>query len=326
MTLRPALISLAALALAAACTSVGGGETSSSGASSSSTSSSTSSSGEGPCDFPTCNAGKNCFETWDNAASNGASLRISHITIMEPPVLSAGTVATIVAGALSPVLPTCELPTGGTFNWLIELDVATSTLTTGGATPVPDIFQGYGFFQGDLGGVPVTPATAPFTLDPGGALSISSPIDLDMPVFLDSTGAQFILLPLRSLALSAALSDDHNCVGDVSYEPPAGCLPDDNHPIFHNGGHIDAHLLLEEADTINIASGLNQSLCVLLSEDPSQYGDGGSPIERCARDSMGEILFHGDWCSATGAPATTACHDAVRFSADFAASAVKINP
>lgn len=58
----------------------------------------------------------------------------------------------------------------------------------------------------------------------------------------------------------------------------------------------------------------------------SQYGDGGSPIERCVRDSMGQILLHGDWCSATDAPATSDCYDAFRISALFAASAVKINP
>jgi len=36
------------------------------------------------------------------------------------------------------------------------------------------------------------------------------------------------------------------------------------------------------------------------------------------------IDFKGDWCSKTNAPATDTCADAVRFTADFAASAVTI--
>lgn len=326
MTLRPALISLAAIALAAACTS-GGDETSSSSASSSGVSSSTSSSGGGepPCSS-TCDAGETCLETWDNTGANVASLRLSQLSPTEPIVLASGTVATIISGAINPKIPTCGFFTGGSFTWLVQLDFTTSTLTTGGALPVPDIFQGYTFFQGDLQGIPFAPVTAPFTLDPSGALATTTPIDLNMPIFLDEGAASLLPLLLRSLTLSATLSSDHNCVGThPKPDPINSCIPDSTHTFFKTAGQMDAHLLLEEADAVDITT-LGQSLCVLLSGDPGQYGDGGSPMERCVRDSMGEILFHGDWCSATDAPATSDCYDALRISALFAASAVKINP
>ncbi len=147
-----------------------------------------------------------------------------------------------------------------------------------------------------------------------------------MPIFLDEGATSLVPLLLRSLTLSATLSSDHDCIGTHTKPAPNnGCFPDGAHPLFTNAGQMDAHLLLEEADAVDVTT-LSQSLCVLLSGDPGQYGDGGSPIERCARDSMGQILLHGDWCSATDAPATSDCYDALRISALFAASAVKINP
>jgi hypothetical protein len=82
--------------------------------------------------------------------------------------------------------------------------------------------------------------------------------------------------------------------------------------------------VLEEADKVIVSAyGVYRSLCVVLSNNSSLWGDGGYP-ERCQRYN-GAIEFPGDWCAGANTPATAGCFDAVRFDQSFAAAAVQIN-
>jgi hypothetical protein len=69
---------------------------------------------------------------------------------------------------------------------------------------------------------------------------------------------------------------------------------------------------------------LRESLCVFLSGSALMYSQNAGKVLTCAR-AHGVIDFKGDWCSATNARATAECSDALRFEADFLASAAVIH-
>lgn len=310
-----------------ACDGGGTGGTGGGAAGGSSTSTSTSTSSGFPCDLkPSCTAGHECVSLTDNASSMKPGLRMSQLTISKPAVLASGTVATIVSGAVNPKVPTCGLSTGGTFNWLLQFDLATNKLKTGGAKPVTDPTAGYTFLNEMIQGTMVSPVDIDVTVT-NGMFSAAMGVDLIVPIFLDEAATAVVILPLKKGRLfNGQLSTDNNCIGKYNAEgldPANNCLPDATHPLFINGAKLDGHITLEDADAVDVTT-LSQSLCVLLSGDPSTYGDGGAPIERCKRTN-GVIDFKGDWCSTTNMPADAACFDAVQLGADFAASAVKIN-
>ena len=94
--------------------------------------------------------------------------------------------------------------------------------------------------------------------------------------------------------------------------------------MYAHGGHMTAYVSIEEADTISMGA-LGMTLCVLLSGNFAKFSDQATPLAHCSRTD-GVIDFKGDWCSTTNAPATATCFDAVRFEADFAASAAVIDP
>jgi hypothetical protein len=145
-----------------------------------------------------------------------------------------------------------------------------------------------------------------------------------LPFFQDVNATTFTLFPLRALRfLDTHVTPDHDCIGAFNaagLDPANACLPDDQHPAFVDGGHFEAFISLESADTVSVPP-LAESLCVLLTNNSALYGSNG----KCTRDSNNHIVFQGDWCSATDAPATAGCADALRFAGSFAASGITIN-
>ena len=268
-----------------------------------------------------CLAGHTCISLTDNAAQNAFGLRMSQLTLVKPSALASGLLGATLTSALEISENACNLFGSGTFNWLLDFDQAAHTLQTGGAAPVSDPSQGYMFESGIAFGSSVAPATAALSLAGNGAFSTTA-VDVTLPVYLDASGSSGFILPLNALSFSGQLSSDHNCVGSYNAAglvPPA-CSPDASHPTFLNGGTAHAFVTLENADAVIIAP-INESLCVLLSGDAAQYGDGGNPT-RCKRSS-GAIVFSGDSCSSTGAPG--GCADAMELAGSFAASAVTIH-
>lgn len=355
----PTLVAALAALLAAGCSSTiiggGGGIGGDGGASPDATSSSsgwmttTSSSGSptgGGCSSPTAGgippsgctpvnaacdtAGSVCLATAHAHGAPQFDLRIGHITISAPTALTTGIVKSVFDGSTMMNLPACNLAGGGAFNWLLRVDAAAGAITVGGSKPVQDPAAGYSFVNEvlPLGGAafPVTPATAPATLGPTCGL-MTAPCDVFLPFYGDQAGSIFTLFPLRSLQFSAAVTPDHDCIGSFNaagLSPANVCQPDDLHPSFLDGGQLDAFIHLEDADSVLVPV-LNETLCVLLSNDPATYADGSSP-RKCKRDAANQIVLQGDWCSATNAPAGPGCADAMRFSGAFAAQGVKITP
>ena len=225
----------------------------------------------------------------------------------------------------------CNLNGSGTLSWLLRFDTVAGTLQTGGAKPSMAPSGPYAFVDQMLTQGSTTfhiqPVTAPAPLSATCAFGASLG-DLVFPMYLDAAATQVVLLPLRALRFhDAAMSADQGCIGRfdaAGLDPANGCAPDSTHPLFLDGGALDAFMTLEQTDTVVIAS-LNETLCVTLSGNASMYGTkNASGLTVCKRDASNKIIYPGDWCAATNAAASPTCSDAVELQASFAAQAVTI--
>ncbi|MEZ4301602.1 MAG: hypothetical protein R3B70_42100 [Polyangiaceae bacterium] len=259
-----------------------------------------------------------CVALTDNSKATKSGLRMAQLQLQLPAAFKNPVTAGPLEQGVTPNLKSCALSGDGTFSWLIELDEDQGILQIGSARPVADPTEGYCFIDETLAGIAVQPATAGASIR-GGVLSMDASADVVIVIFLGGAES-FLLLPLRGLLLGGALSADKNCIGKLNAEllgPSPDCEPVGDVPWFENGGTIDAHVSLEEADAVQIDA-LKQSLCVLLTGDPGT----GNP-KKCVRDANGEIVAKGDFCSVTNEAG--GCQDAVRVQGEFAASAVTIH-
>lgn len=305
-----------------------GGDTGGAGGTAPTSSSSTTSGGACTADCclgAQCKAAdKDCVGLVDNKDQTKFGLRMSELTISKPDALASGLVAGIVSNAVTPLNAGCQLNGSATFNWLLQFDTASSTLKTGGAKPVTDATAGYSFVDEMVGGKAIAPITFDGVKpDASGAFAVTAGKDLLVPIYLDATGSQVVILPLKNAALSmATLSASQNCIGSynaANLDPMNSCLPDAQNKAFLTGAQLDGYVTLEDADSVVIAS-LSQSLCVVLSQDSATYGEQVNGVTVCKRTG-GTINFQGDTCSTAGGT----CKDSVNLSAKFAASSVKIN-
>jgi hypothetical protein len=242
-----------------------------------------------------------------------------------------GVLGQVLEGAITPDVHACNLHGAATASWLLRFDLPNGALTTGGARPVQTASGPYAFvdelvtFGSSSFHVAPAAAAAPFT---GCAIDASPIPEVLLPMYLDQGGGSIVLLALHALRFGGGtFSDDHRCIGSydaAGLDPSTGCTPDAQHPLFSDGGSVTGSFVLAEADRIDVAA-MGQSLCVLLSGDAAQYGDGGQPTIRCKKGPNDDLAFQGDWCAATDQAATPACHDALRFVATFAASAVDLH-
>lgn len=282
-----------------------------------------------------CNVVKSeCLALADNANQTTLGLRISQLSITLPTVLASGTVANTVGRGVTMARKPCHLDGDGTFSWLLQVDTKDGSLCTGGAKPVTDPADGYSFVAETI-----TQNGKAFDVKPikvagavtGSAIEIKDGQDITVPIYLADYPMNpnaIVLLPLRKARIfSTTLSDNNNCIGKFNadgLDPINLCLPEEGHPSFINAGKLEGYITLEDADTVSIDI-LHQSLCVVLSNDPNTYGDGGMPLNKCKRDGSGKITLKGDWCSTTNMAADASCADSFKLGADFAALAVKIN-
>ena len=261
-----------------------------------------------------------CIAQADNAGSDTANLRMSYLTITKPDALAQPFVQQLVLDGVLLDKKACYLDGKGTFSWLLQYDKATGALKTGGAAPsTPD--KGYCFLNGELSGLDVSPIEVSAPLE-GDKFSVTEGKDVVVPIFDDTTGNSYILLPLRQARIyDATLSADGNCIGTHNAEGLTTideCLssfPD--YPAFKAGASLDGFITLEDADTV-IVPQLGASLCTVIAGNES---DGGTP-KKCKRDGDNKITFAGDWCSETNAAG--GCKDAVQLAATFSASGVEI--
>lgn len=277
-----------------------------------------------------------CVGLVDNSGQSTYSLRISHLTIAKPEVLSDVVVKGLLDGGVSINLPQCMSESGfnlfpagatslGTFSWILQFDTATNKLTTGGAYPENDPTAGYCFVNKNIQGFDIKPLVVDAPVDANGNFSITTPQDVVVPVYSDIMQSSVILLPLQKVSIhDATLTSDHNCIGTFNdaLDPNNNCLPDSQTPPFIDKASIDGFASLEDADKVAVDQLGGKSLCIILSGDNActQYCD--ATKKKCARDANNQIVFKGDWCAATNAAATDTCHDAVHLQGTFAASSV----
>ncbi|APR87632.1 hypothetical protein A7982_12981 [Minicystis rosea] len=270
-----------------------------------------------------------CVATAHAHGAPAFDLRVSHVTLSAPKAFTKGVVQNVFETATRLNRPLCNLSGGGSFNWLLHFDTNAGTLTIGGAKGVPDPTAGYSLIDETVllgeGTFWVKPTTVSATLDPSCGLETSAG-DVLLPFFSGVGDNSFTLFPLRSLRFfDTTITPDHDCVGAYNasgLETFNNCAPDPVNPDFLDGGHFQAFITLEDADAV-LVSVLSETLCVLLSEDPTTFGTGSQPV-KCKRGANNQIVLQGDWCSATNQPASPGCADAMRFEGTFAASGVKI--
>jgi hypothetical protein len=280
---------------------------------------------------PSCGASSSvCLATTHAGGAPTFGMRMAHIELTAPHPFTTGVVKSVFQSSTTPNLPLCNLGGSATFNWLLGFDTTTGTLVTGAAKPVPNPSLGYSFLQGPvpLGGLSfdIAPITLSAQLDSTCGVTTNAG-DVKLPFYGDAAGNTYTILPLRSLRFfDTHVTPDHDCIGRydaAGLSPANGCQSDGFQPAFVDGGHFAAFIALEEADQILVGP-LSETLCVLLTGDPANFGTGGSP-NKCKRDAGNQIIFHGDWCSATDQAATAGCADAVQFAGSFAAIGTKIN-
>jgi hypothetical protein len=274
---------------------------------------------------------KDCIGLAENSASTKFGLRMSNLTLTAPSGLTQGVVTTVLSSAIYANDPACNEPGVATFNWLLQFDTVAATLKTGGAKPVLDPAQGYAFDDEILAGTQVAPVTLPLFLDAAGIFSVTAGQAVNMPIFLDAMGKSAMVLPLsQAVFTKGELSADRNCIGHFNaagLDPNNSCAPDATHPLFIDGASLEAMIFLEAADKVVIQA-LGETLCVLLSSNPSMYGAPGTGMfvgsTVCKRDPTNHIVYKGGWCSVTNQPATPSCADAEHLTGTFAASSVLI--
>jgi hypothetical protein len=279
--------------------------------------------------------GSKCVALHDNAGLDVFALRLAQVQFFKPAAFAGGFEQTFVLTAFNPNVPACKLNGSGASSWIVQVDRNAQTITVGGAKPVANPVDGYTFVNEVMNqsgqDFLVAPATVPYSEDANGKATTDAIPYVVVPAYLDTAGTNVMLLPVHDLVFSdVEVSQDQNCIGsfnEYGLDPAKGCEQDTaaNEFSFVNGAKADGYVLLEEADKIIVSLlGVNRSLCVILSESPGLFGDGGNPT-RCKRTN-GKIVFPGDWCSTEKGPASPVCADAVRVSAGVAASGVKLNP
>lgn len=254
---------------------------------------------------------------------------MAQLRFSKPAAFTTGIVGNVLESSVLPSDDACHLSGAGTFSWLIRFDILSGTLFTGGAKPTASPDGPFTFVSEmvstGMGTLQVVPVNLPAPLSTTCKFD-SAGGDLVLPIYLDSAGTQALYLPLRGMHIKGAMTPDHGCIGRYNAEaldPANACFPDNGTPAFQDGGQMDASIVLEDADKIPIPS-LNQTLCVLLTGNPSQFGQMGPNGMTVCKRTNGKIVFPGDWCAATNQQASPTCADAVLASAGFAAQAVTI--
>jgi hypothetical protein len=309
-----AISGFVALAAHGACSSKGGG-------------SGSSSSGSAACapKDPACPAlsiKSDCLALVDNSGKDRFVLRLAQLSVTAPKALTTKLVRNIVGDGVNLNLKACNIQSGkGTFNLITEFDVKSGKLKTGGAKYEAKPENGYCYVVDQAKGVVPVEVNAKFD---GNKFSTDTIKKMVLPIYIDETPtSKVVYLPLSEARLSeGTISADHNCIGSFNatkLDPYNNCLPDDMVDYFTNAAKLDGYVTLEEADAV-VVDQASQTLCVLLSGDPDKYGEGAS-TKKCKRNA-GKIVLEGDWCSTSNSAG--GCKDAMRLTAELAASAVKL--
>lgn len=289
------------------------------------------------CPTTPCNTSSPCLAMGtDNTGQSLASLRMRKLLVTSPPALafqppSRTFVQKVIFDESIDLDNQCGEPGTGTFNWLLQVNLAQGTITTGGAPPPTDPFgAGYCFVDEAIGAVQVAPVTVHLTTNADGTLSSAIMPKLYVPMFMaQGSTPSVIVWPLSQLAFhDITLSSDENCIGHYNPDavtPATATTCVDTHDTtcvrWTTAGSLGGFITLNDANGVDIPQ-LAESLCVLLA--PNGPVDTSNPNEKlCGTDANGNVIATGDFCSTTDSPG--GCADSVWFSATFAASAAVVS-
>jgi hypothetical protein len=275
------------------------------------------------CSLPTtCGNVSQCLNTVDNAGKTKVALRVRRLAVAAPESLTIPLVQrTILNKAMDFASPTCGERGDGSFNWILEVDLATNKLKTGGAAPADAAGAGgYCFVNTKLNGFDVAPINVNLTKSAEGLYTTETVPVLNVPIFVQGKRDNVIILPLREVTVKdVALSANGNCIG--SYR--AGGLTTDldcrenisDCPKWLTGGSLAGYIKLSDADKIDIID-IGKTLCTVLTNKTGPDG------KSCPKTATGEIDVKGDYCSTT--KSAGGCQDSFWLAATLAASATEL--
>jgi hypothetical protein len=265
----------------------------------------------------------------DNTGKTTQDLRIRKLNVTAPSALASHFVQASVVDQGINLKNFCGEGGDGSFSWLIRLDTAASTVTTGGAPPTSDPFGiGYCFVNQTIASTQVAPVKVNITKATDGTWASDVIDKLYVPIYVHADPKNVVILPItKAHVKGVAVSTDGNCIGAfqpnaVSAPTSAGVCADQDYKEcqrWQTAGSLGGFITLKEADGVFVAD-LGKTLCVLLTNGTSVDQNG-----HCQKDASGNITAQGDFCSMTGAPAAAGCADSYWLAATFAASAAKIN-
>lgn len=280
---------------------------------------------------PACGIGNSpCYAMTDNAGQTTQSFRIHQIVAQAPPALKG--LQTLVLSPNVPLkLDACNLYGKGRINWLFSYDTTAQKLTIGGGPPMPDASKAKdGTCMLDIddtaAGIHMKPGTVDATVAADGTVTASSLDEIALPIYLDDAGASVVYLPVRKLHLeNLKVTDGGNCMGHFRGDelPTDTCVAPAGEYAWTTGGVIKGTITVEDSDKVFVKD-LSESLCVLLSGDPTTYGDGDVGNVHCKKDGAGKPTLKGDWDLATDAAVAAGTGDSFQLVADFAAGAFKV--
>ncbi|MEZ4374062.1 MAG: hypothetical protein R3B07_24795 [Polyangiaceae bacterium] len=284
----------------------------------------------------TSGPGAQCMARRDNSKEDVIQLRVTQLELKEPATLRQPFLQnSVITPKITPNSPECFQFGDAQFNILFSWDTTTMKVTQGAGEPqalIGPLNDGtcYSQFNDGPSGAQIKPVETDFTVE-GNVYTAVFP-DIAVPIYLEDSKANYALLPLHELEVTATLSDDKSCVGRYvpeNLDETQGCSAKEGEFAYQNAGTYKGYVTVEEADTVDITS-LGYSLCVLLSGNVKRWQNkpAGETIGRCdgSQGFMEEGGFpKGNWCSGTNSAATDTCADAWLIESDYAAAGVTIN-
>lgn len=276
--------------------------------------------------------GKECLAKADFTGADVTTLRVSSHQVASPLALAQPFVQDSVISKKSALKePECNINGAGQFNLLMSIDKTAKELTLGGGVPqelVGPAKEGtcWASFTDTVSNIEVKPVTAPYT-ESDGTLTADF-ASFVMPIYLEdkvsTNGDTYVLVPLHEMTFTAKLSADQNCVGHYAAEtldPGFSCQPAQGEFSWVPDGRYEGYITVEEADDVMVVS-LGQSLCVVLTGDPSKWKGTDNTCKTSTGFTSEGGLPKGDWCASTNSAG--GCQDSWRLVIDIAAQAIKI--
>lgn len=276
--------------------------------------------------------GKECLAKADFSAADVTMLRVSSHQVASPTALAQPFVQDSVISKKSALKePQCNINGLGQFNLLMAIDTVAKELTLGGGVPqelVGPAKEGtcWASFTDEATSIQVAPFKSTYT-ESNGTLTADFP-SFVMPIYLEdkvsTNGDTYVLVPLHEVTVTAKLSADKNCIGRYAAETLStdfSCQPAQGEFSWEPAGRYEGYITVEEADDVFVVS-LGQSLCVVLTGDPSKWKGTDNTCATSTGFTSEGALPKGDWCSTTNSEG--GCQDSWRLVIDIAAQAIDI--